>query len=380
MEDILLEGALPQEKTPTELTEEQQLKLLKFWNDYEKGGAPKLSECVNLIFPGADSRDKRGVLVRKFLASRQLKFTPILPTPKPDIVLTEEQQEYVINNCNNMRAGEMAVVLFPNVKITGFSKEVAAIKKFLNTLSNSIKNNPDGTAPAIFDNQDLATESYTPPKTASQVIRKINRYTNFGIDSDKLNQRQKKEIGSLINYLHCYRFTSQMSTYSTIDDRELFESSFIRGTYDKADLSSEEIDSYVLYSTEVVIGKNISQRLEEFQNRLDQNLEGDEKLSMAVVEAMKTLRDDHHKCVGRQQKILSDLTGTRKERIEGQIKEKASLVQLIEFFKNYENRQNMIKLADLRKQALKNEIGRLEDMDSLKFQLWGVDPNELLEN
>ena len=64
-----------------------------------------------------------------------------------------------------------------------------------------------------------------------------------GLDKDKLTAKQKKELISLISYLHTFRFLHQIGTYGTEEDRELFESSFIRYSYDKADLTQEEVNA-----------------------------------------------------------------------------------------------------------------------------------------
>ena len=60
--------------------------------------------------------------------------------------------------------------------------------------------------------------------------------------------------------MHTFRFNHQINNYETQNDRDLFESSFIRYTYDKPDLTQEEVDQYIVLSSEVVISANIQRR------------------------------------------------------------------------------------------------------------------------
>jgi len=49
----------------------------------------------------------------------------------------------------------------------------------------------------------------------------------------------------LINYLHTYRFIRQMNSFDKAEDRNSCEDAFVRYTYDKPDLTQEEIDQYI---------------------------------------------------------------------------------------------------------------------------------------
>ena len=68
---------------------------------------------------------------------------------------------------------------------------------------------------------------------------------------------------------HTFRFNHQINSLAATTDRELFESSFIRYTFDKGDLTQEEVDQYIVLATEVVIAANIQGRIEHLQGLLD---------------------------------------------------------------------------------------------------------------
>ena len=79
------------------LTEEQQLKLLKEWND-RPNNPPSLAELVKLAFDrdDLDGRSKEGKAVKQFLASRQIKPKKSHEYEAKGLIeLTVEQKEYL---------------------------------------------------------------------------------------------------------------------------------------------------------------------------------------------------------------------------------------------------------------------------------------------
>ena len=73
-----------------------------------------------------------------------------------------------------------------------------------------------------------------------------------------------------------------METYTTNTDRTLYESCFVRYTYDKPDLTQEEVDQYIVLSTEVIIGSTIQARSERLQQLLDVSAEDTEGRRVAM--------------------------------------------------------------------------------------------------
>jgi hypothetical protein len=122
------------------------------------------------------------------------------------------------------------------------------------------------------------------------MIQRINRYVLDGIDEKKVSPKQKRDIKSIIGYLHTFRFSHQINSYNGNTDRELFESSFVRYTYDKNDLTQEEVDQYILLAAEVVIASSIQERVERLQNMLDDTADDTEgrRISMSLVEAISS--------------------------------------------------------------------------------------------
>jgi hypothetical protein len=97
---------------------------------------------------------------------------------------------------------------------------------------------------------------------------------------------------------------------------------------------------------------------------------------MSLVESISSARTEYNQCVNRQQKLLNDLKIKRSERISKQVKENASILNLVEAWKEEESRMKMIKLANMRKQIVEKEIENLSSMDELKSRIFGLSKDE----
>ena len=193
--------------------------------------------------------------------------------------------------------------------------------------------------------------------------------------------REKKNVETLMKYLNTYRFVHQMNTYSSQIDRELFESSFVRYTYDKPDLTEEEVDQYIVMCIEVCIASNIQTRVERLQNMLDDTADDTEgrRISMGLVEAISSRQQEYNQCVNRQQKLLESLKEKRSARLSKQVKENASIVNLVQLWKEEESRKKLLALAELRKKAVKQETEKLSSMDEIKARILGLSEEEVLD-
>lgn len=355
------------------LTEEQQLKLLNEWNNRAEN-PPSLVELVKLAFgrDDLDGRSKEGKAVKIFLASRQIKPKKSHEYQAKGLIeLSPEHKEYVSNNCHTMTAVEMAKILFKNETLTNLSQETRSVLEYMKNIPSNIKFNN-------AENENASTEGYKPPRSEERTIAKINKYVLDGIDKSKLTHKHKKEINSLIGYMNTHRFTHQMNIYDNEPDRELFESSFVRYTYDKGDLSQEEVDQYIVLCTEVVISSNIQQTINVLQHQIELSMQEDGKIPMALVEASSTARKEYNDCVNRQQKLNNDLKVKRSDKLSKQVKETASIINLVQMWKEEESRAKLLKMAEMRKKTIEKEIDRLSTMEEVKCKILGISRDEIL--
>jgi phosphoenolpyruvate carboxylase len=133
-------------------------------------------------------------------------------------------------------------------------------------------------------------------------------------------------------------------------------------------------------SHEVVIASNIQRRVERLQTLLDDAAEDTEgrRIAMALVEAIGKAQVEYNQSVMRQQKLLNELKEKRSDRLKKEIKENASILNLVEMWKDEESRKKMIHMAELRKKSIKDEIERLSNMDEIKARILGMTEDEAI--
>jgi hypothetical protein len=352
------------------LDEQASEKVLKAWNDAVKNNqtAPSIEELITIAWGKTyDVRSPQGMAVRTFISNRK----PQEPKSEDKIVLNDEQKAYVEVNAFNMSSVDISKILFKNETLGPFHKETRAVFEYLKEI------NPNRTKYDRAD--DFTEEGYTAPSSMPQVIARVKKYVPMSrIDSKKLSQREKNAAESLMAYLHTLRFQSQITSFESQRDRELFESEFIRCCYDKSDLTEEEVDQYVVYANEVVISRNIQKSINIFQSKLENDSEDDKKLSLTFIEAIGSMRNEYNASIKRQQDLLKDLKGKRSDRIKERMNDNASILNLVQAWKEKEFRDKTIHLAIKRQEVLKEEIKNLTDMDEIKARIFGISQEEVL--
>ena len=329
-----------------------------------------------------DGRSKFGRELKLFMASRKLKPKGAHEHRiKGPVDLTEENKLYLQNNRKLMTGFEMAKIIFGN-HITPLSRETLTVNEFLSSDSATESNleNPASPQDSEIRLPGQLTE-YKPPKTFDRTLVRLNKYFNLKpFEKDKMLSREKKNVEKLTKYLNTFRFVHQMNTYSIQVDRELFESSFIRYTHDKPDLTEEEVDQYIVMCIEVCIASNIQTRVERLQNMLDDTADDTEgrRISMGLVEAISSRQSEYNQCVNRQQKLLESLKEKRSARLSKQVKENASIVNLVQLWKEEESRKKLIALAEMRKKVVEKETEKLSSIDEIKARILGLSQEEVL--
>ena len=99
---------------------------------------------------------------------------------------------------------------------------------------------------------------------------------------------------------------------------------------------------------------------------------------MALVESISTAQTEYNQCVNRQTKLLNELKEKRSQRMSKIMQDSASILNLVELWKDEESRNKMIKLADLRRQNISSEIERLSSMEEIKSRILGISEEEIL--
>ena len=99
---------------------------------------------------------------------------------------------------------------------------------------------------------------------------------------------------------------------------------------------------------------------------------------MSLVEAISTAQNEYNSSVNRQHKLLSDLKQKRSDRLSRQVQDNASILNLVETWKEEESRKELIKMAELRKKVIQNEVDKLSTMDDVKARIFGLSEEEAI--
>lgn len=387
MSDDLLDDGLekvPEVETPEilptgYLSPKLEAKLLGLWNS-NPNSPPGLKELTQSLFGHeCDGRSAEGRAVKKTLAKHNIRAASTFDGKDGHggstaaIELSEAHKLFITNNAKTMSSVEMARTIFANPTLSPLHAESRAIQEYLKTLLPTVIFTP-GAA------QDIPTAPYIPPKTQIQALERVNHYINFCLDPNKLTPPQKKNLSVLIGYLHTYRFVAQMNNYTSMNDRYLCEDAFIRSTWDKPDLAQEEVDQYIEYSNQVVNGftvqrrsNQLSQQLEDITTANDESL----KISMSLVEAIGKASTEYHQCLARQQKLLDDLKEKRSARLSKQVKDNASILNLVQLWKAEESRREMQAHADKEQEGIAAEIEKLSSLADIKARIMGLTKDEI---
>lgn len=357
------------------LTPEQEKIVLDAFQN--KKDVPSITDLVRLAFPDcpdADGRSKWGKAIKMLLAEKGLKAnTKTNYTPVPALELNDSQKEFVRSNQNTMSIVEMARTLFNNSTLTNLNIETRSIAEYLKTIETTTPH------PEV---NEVPVDDYRPPKSVPGVLQKVDKYVfGHGINKEQITAQQKSGLEALLSYLNTFRFTNQINLYETQTARDLFESSFVRYTYDKPDLTEEEVDQYINVSHDNVSMAATQVRIERLSAMMDQvgnNADERARLSMTLVEAINNLNTEYNQIAKRQQSLLGDLKQKRSDRIAELRSANASILNLVQLWKEENSRKKLLHLADARKKLLEKTVNELSGMEEIKCRLVGINPDEII--
>lgn len=335
------------------------------------GEITDLTELTRLVFPDVekiDGRSKQGRAVREFLLSNKIDYETKHFYPKDDIQLTEEQKDFIDKSIEDgMTCAQTATVLFPDTRVTHLTKEYQAVFEYVDS-NEKIK------TPA---SEDAINRRYFPPKAVSKIIKKINDSAQTNVNEDKLTMSERKSIESLGAFLASPRFIQVINTYDSQADRDLFEAEFVRATWDKPDLTSDEINLYINVCMDYIHLKNIQSAINKL-NRMFDEAEDQQDLTVRLAELLKTKSEEYNQCEKRMESLIQKLQGDRSKRISSKQQQNANILALVQLFQEEEERGVMLKIAELQKRAAKEEADRLESMPDWKARVLGISKEDVL--
>ena len=356
------------------LTEVEKERLISAWN----GGCTTLKELIEVTIgeKGHDGRSTQGMAVKKHLAALNLQARPAgvyikkdsaVKDPKKINVagLSDKQKEFIALNWEAMEVLDMARVIFNEPEMSAGSENYLRVVEFVGKLQG-----PKATVKE-------STGVYRPPKTVKQMLDKVRECITEDLNDDAaLTPRFMEGISRLIKYLGTYKFIHEMGLLNTEEERQLLESSFIRFTYNKPDLSEEEIDTFISICGDQINHERMRVEEASLVRESEDSRNNDGKIHMAIVEALGKLRVSMTQNRSRIEKALEKLNGTRADRLKETGIVGATVGDLIQAARSAEKRAMFLAKIEERKGAVEQEIERLSGMDELYFQMFGVTKRE----
>jgi hypothetical protein len=351
------------------LTKDHESKVLELW----ESGTKDLIKIIHEIFgEDFDGRSKPGRAVRSFLASQDKKYKATNVYIKKNFELTDEQKQFIKNNLDKLTGLEMTRTLLNDKTLTPLSAEHRAVFTYVDSLDEEHK-----ISEYYKEGKTIETE-YRGPRSTQQALVRINKYATRPINPEKLTSKEKQNIQAVLSYLNVHRYLLIMNEFVEQRDRDLMESSYVRFIYDKGNITEEEIEMYLNWCLDIVNYQKMQRDLNKMIAARDDMLTEGKTISKSLVDQINKLYEETDSTQKRMKQSQEALSGKRKDRIEAMGNQDANILQLVEAFKENEKRQRIIQLAEARKKDLASEFDRLQTMDSLKAEIFGLTREEML--
>lgn len=348
--------------------DQKQYSLTFAQQDFVKNGVERmpLVELLQKTFkdPSLNERSVEFDELRKYVAKVKRDIS------KVDFTL--DQILFIEQNSGDMKPFELAKNIFPDLKtLKPLSTEVQQISEYLKASGLVGVDDKDG--------------DYRPPKASASLVRKINQADpSANFDPNDLTPAQRKCVDSLRSYLQSVRFCAYMRIYKEIDEKQIFEEEFIKGTYDKSDLNSEELNMYINLCMEYVTLHQIIKRKNILEARVNNSVDDDsadgKKLYMTFVDLLSSYEKELTSSKKQTQDLQVKLSSTRSVRLKGLIDANESLSKFVEEWKSTEGRARALKIAEAQNKMVKEEIGRLESLEEYIANIVGIGKDELIKN
>ena len=347
------------------LSEEQKEFLVKNFKEN-----PSLIDLTRRLFgdPDLDGRTKEGRAVREFLSSQNLEYETSAWEKIEDIDLSEAQIDFIKSQAENgLSAFQIAEILFPDTSVKRFSKQHMCVLNFLREYEPNF----------VHESETAINKEYNAPRTQGVAIDKVNEFAHVGLSKEKITHDDMECIKSLMKSLSAPRFIQVISNYSSEKDRRLFEAEFVRATWDKPDLTSDEINLYINVCVDYINLKNISSHIEKL-NTMFNEVEDQQDMTVRLAEVLKSKTDEYDKCEKRMESLIKKLNGDRAERLKNRHKDNASILTLVRNFQIEEERKQMVQLAEMQKILVEEEVERLDNMESWKARILGISKKDAI--
>tara|TARA_A100000171_G_scaffold30405_1_gene28611 strand:+ start:4037 stop:5083 length:1047 start_codon:yes stop_codon:yes gene_type:complete len=329
---------------------------------------PNIINITKKVFENdkLDGRSKEGKAVTKFLAENGLKAKTTKHPKAKDVSITEDQKESILMMSEDgMNTSQIADLIFKKT-VKRLSNEWRVVNEIVSEKNEEEK-----------DKGQDSSGNYIPPQAISRIIKKINDSTGYGLEEDRMSRNQKHCCDKLRINLSNSRFVAIVNNYTNPRDKELFEQEFIRLTWDKPDLTADELNLYMNVAKEIINLELITGHLQKL-NDMFESADDQDEMTVRLAEIIKAKSSEYHQCESRIENLTKKLQGDRGARLANKQKETASFLSIVQLFQEEEERENMVRIAEMQKEVIKEEAERLEGMSAWKARVLGIGIDDVL--
>lgn len=315
-----------------------------------------------------DGRTKQGKLIRTFLVKNNLDYKTSKHVKVDSVEFTESNKHFIMQSAEQgMSSFAIAELLFPDKEIKKLGAEQRAVLEHIRSVNENF----------IPSQESGLLTTYSPPKTYPRLIKKVFDSTGMQLEETKMSRGQKNCLDKLAINLSNSRLTKIINNYTSREDRVLFEEEFTRLTWDKPDLTADELNLYMNVCKEIinleVISKHLNKLNDLFDDAQDQN-----EMTVKLAEIIKAKSGEYHQCEGRIEALTKKLQGDRSERMKNRHRDNASILSLVQMFQDEEERKNMVRMAEMQKALVKKEAIHLEGMSAFKARVLGISQEDVI--
>lgn len=359
------------------LTPEQRSKIIEMWNS-SGDTPPDIPAIAAAVFSGLTSEDLNPNSIfcrsiRRFIVERRAILDQLRKLEKDQpITLTDEQRAYISTNYAIKTAAEIAEHIFQleNPPPDLMDKCEAVVLACIREERAAAK--PDSY---------WGNNKYEPPSTLKQAALRVNKYIYNAIDLKDITRdaKLKQNLTALIRFCKMYRFRMMVDNFEKLEHKELFEQSYIRYVWDKPDLSEIELDMVCNVCNDIVSHTEMQRELERLKSMLNSCADDADgrRATVAIMDAIRSLRSSMDENYKRQIAAWKNIEGTREQRMAGQLKANASILNLVAAWRSQEHREKLLKIAKLRQKALEHEIQRLDELEEIKARILGIGSEDI---
>lgn len=319
-----------------------------------------------------DGRSKEGRAIKQYMIANGMDYNTTKSEAKNTVELSSSQKEFLISEqiSSEMQPIEIARLVWEDESVKPLSIQHRLVLNFLEEFRPDI----------VDEGNSLSKKRWGPPKSMQMTIRRVNKWCDITLqeDPDSIASKYRRYIEKLLEYFQIFKLSQIMNSFKTDADRDLFESEFVRATWDKPDLTVDEINLYMIICSNYVRATHIQKRLDQFQVLLENEELESSDLTMRLTEHVKATNDELNSCEKRIESMIQKLNGSRADRLKNQSKSAGSIVDLVRTVQEQEGRKRLYDMAQQRARLVQDEADRIESLDEFKARVFGISPEECL--